>query len=94
MAGGGNWSSYRNYTFSVNSDDILSADGNKAREVADYMNRNPSARVAIDGSSQRRVGNVRQALITAGVPAFKIQTGQFGDAQNRRDGQVAVLVSN
>jgi outer membrane protein OmpA-like peptidoglycan-associated protein len=92
-AGGANWSSYRDYTFSVNSDDILSSDGNKAREVADYMNQNPSARIAIDGSSQRRVNNVRNALVNAGVPAAKIQTGQFGDAQQRRDGRVAVLVS-
>ena len=55
MAGDGGWSSYRDYTFNVNSDDILSADGNKAREIADYMNQNPSARVAIDGSNERRV---------------------------------------
>ena len=58
------------------------------------MNRNPSARVAIDGSSERRVGRVRTALLDAGVPAHKIQTGSFGDPQTRRDGRVAVLVSN
>jgi outer membrane protein OmpA-like peptidoglycan-associated protein len=94
MAGGANWSSYRDYSFNVNSDDILSADGNKAREVADYMNRNPSARVAIDGFNGRRVNKVRSALIDAGVPASRIQTGQFGDAQQRRDNRVAVLVSS
>jgi hypothetical protein len=58
------------------------------------MNQNPSARVAIDGSNERRVGRVRNALIDAGVPANKIQTGSFGDPQQRRDGRVAVLVSN
>jgi outer membrane protein OmpA-like peptidoglycan-associated protein len=93
-AGNGGWSSYRDYTFNVNSDDILRSDGNKAREIADYMDRNPSARVAIDGSNERRVSNVRDAVINAGVPAYKIQTGAFGDPQVRRDGQVAVLVSN
>jgi len=91
---GENWSSYRDYRFNVNSDDILSSDGNKAREVADYLQQNPSARVAIDGSSERRVSRVRTALMDAGVPAYKIQTGAFGDAQQRRDGQVMVLVSN
>ena len=55
MAGGGSWSSYRDYTFNPNDDDILRVDGNKAREIADYMNRNPSYRVAIDGSNSRRV---------------------------------------
>ena len=66
----------------------------KAREIADYMNRNPSARIAIDGFNGRRVNTVRSALIDAGVPAARIQTGQFGDAQQRRDSRVAVLVSN
>jgi outer membrane protein OmpA-like peptidoglycan-associated protein len=93
-AGNGGWSSYRNYTFNVNSDDIQRSDGNKAREIADYMDQNPSALVAIDGSNERRVTNVRDAVINAGVPAYKIQTGSFGDPQVRRDGRVAVLVSN
>ena len=93
-AGNGGWSSYRDYTFNVNSDDILRSDGNKAREIADYTNRNPSSRLAIDGFNERRVNNVRNALIDAGVPAYKIQTGSFGDPQLRRDGRVAVLVSS
>jgi outer membrane protein OmpA-like peptidoglycan-associated protein len=79
----------------VGRDDILRADSNKAREIADYLNQNPSSRVAIDGSSERRVSEVRNALIGAGVPAYKIQTGAFGDPQTRSDeGRVAVLVSN
>jgi outer membrane protein OmpA-like peptidoglycan-associated protein len=98
LAGNGsassNWSSYRDYTFNVNSDDILRSDRNKAQEIADYMNQNPSYRVAIDGSNERRVSNVRDALIDAGVPAYKIQTGAFGDPQLRRNSRVAVLVSN
>jgi len=32
--------------------------------------------------------------MVAGVPASKIRTGAFGDPQLRRDGRVAVLVSN
>jgi len=96
LAQGGNarWSSYRDFTFNVNSNDILRDDGNKAREIANYMNQNPSARIAIDGANDRRVDNVRAALMDAGVPAYKIQTGAFGDAQFRRDNRVAVLVSN
>jgi hypothetical protein len=43
---------------------------------------------------ERRVGNVRDALINAGVPAYKIQTGAFGDPQLRRSGRVAVLLAS
>ncbi|HEX9180156.1 MAG TPA: hypothetical protein VF859_07165, partial [Burkholderiales bacterium] len=90
----GPWTSYRAYMFNVNSDDILRADSNKAREVADYLNRNPSYRVAIDGARAGRVSNVHEALIAAGVPAYKIQTGAYGDPQTRRDSRVDVLVRN
>jgi outer membrane protein OmpA-like peptidoglycan-associated protein len=94
LAGGGGWNSYRDYSFNSSNDDFLRSDGNKAREIADYLNQNPSARVAIDGNSERRVGRVRAALIDAGVPAHKIQTGAFGDPQVRGSGRVVVLVSN
>lgn len=33
------------------------------------------------------------ALLQAGVPSYKIQTGAFGDPQMRRDRRVDVLVS-
>ena len=94
IAGNSGWSSYRDYTFNANSNEILGSDSSKAREVANYMDRNPTVRVGIDGSNERRVVVVRDALIVAGVPAAKIQTGAFGDPQLRRDGRVGVLVSN
>jgi outer membrane protein OmpA-like peptidoglycan-associated protein len=69
------------------------------------MKQNPSLQVGIDGSmdprgrdprdqnlSDRRVGAVRDALIQAGVPASKIQTGAFGDTRLARDRRVEVLV--
>jgi hypothetical protein len=37
MAGGGGWSSYRDFTLNVNSDEILRSDGNKARETAPVL---------------------------------------------------------
>jgi outer membrane protein OmpA-like peptidoglycan-associated protein len=94
MVGNSGWSAYRDYTFNANSNEILGSDSSKAREVANYTDRNPSVRVGIDGSNERRVVVVRDALIVAGVPASKIQTGAFGDPQLRRDGRVGVLVSN
>jgi outer membrane protein OmpA-like peptidoglycan-associated protein len=94
MAEGGSWSPYRNYTFNTGSDAILASDDNKAWEVARYMNQNPSYRVAVDGPNGRRVSNVRDALINAGVPVEKILVGSYGDPQLRRDDRVAVLMSN
>jgi outer membrane protein OmpA-like peptidoglycan-associated protein len=94
MASGGSWSLYRDYTFDANSAEIMRADVNKAREVADYSRQNPSYLVGIDGNSKRRVNSVRDALIAAGVPADRIQAGAFGDPQLRGEQRVAVLVSN
>jgi outer membrane protein OmpA-like peptidoglycan-associated protein len=69
------------------------------------MQQNPSLQVGIDGSmdprgtdprnqdlSDRRVGAVRDALIQAGVPAYRIQTGAFGDTRLTRDRRVEVLI--
>jgi outer membrane protein OmpA-like peptidoglycan-associated protein len=94
MAGKSVWSSYRDYTFSANSNEILRSDSNKATDIASYMNKNPSARIGLDGADARRVGVVREALVVAGVPPSKIQSGAFGDPQQRSDGRVAVLISN
>jgi hypothetical protein len=63
------WSSYRDFTFAADSDDILRADDNKAQEIADYLALNPSFRIGIDGASESRVANVRDALMDAGVPS-------------------------
>jgi outer membrane protein OmpA-like peptidoglycan-associated protein len=94
MAGNARWSYYRDYTFNPNSNEILRSDSGKAKEIANWMDQNPSRQIGLDGSNERRVVVVRDALIVAGVPASKIQTGAFGDPQLRRDGRVGVLVSN
>ena len=48
---------------------------------------------ASDTSKRSRVGTVRDALIQAGGPAHRIQTGAFGDQGRRRDRLVEVLIS-
>jgi hypothetical protein len=93
MGMGGGWSWYRGYTFSSNSNVILSSDRNKAREIAHYLDENPSFTVGIDGSNRNNVDSVRTALIDAGIPAYKIRTGSFGDPQLRRNDHVAVLLT-
>jgi outer membrane protein OmpA-like peptidoglycan-associated protein len=94
MVASSGWNSYRDYTFKSDNDNIISGDRNKAREIAAYMNNNPSARIALDGSNAQRVNIVRGALLNAGVPASRIQTGAYGNPQYRRNSRVAVLVSN
>src|SRR6185312_14200348 len=63
MAGNGTWSVYRNYTFAPSSDRIEASDSAKAGEVAAYAEHNPTYRIAIDGANEKRVDNVRHALI-------------------------------
>jgi outer membrane protein OmpA-like peptidoglycan-associated protein len=66
------WSTYAEYTFN-NSDQILRSDSNKARELAYYMQQNPSYQIGLDGMNENRVRVVRNELIGAGVPADKIR---------------------
>ncbi len=99
------WTSFREFMFEYNGADLRAFDQSKVADIAGYMKENPSLQLGIDGSmdprgsdprdqnlSDRRVGAVRDALIQAGVPAFKIQTGAFGDTRLARDRRVEVLV--
>ena len=86
------WTAVADYTFDANSNEIASADMGKARDVQSRLREVPSLRVGLDGSNVRRVDVVRDALIAAGVPSFKIQIGAFGDPQRRDEARVAVLV--
>ena len=99
------WTSFRDIWFEFNRADIQSSETSKVSEIVAYMQQNPSLQVAIDGSmdprgtdprnqglSDRRVYAIRDALVQSGVPAYKIQTGAFGDPELARDRRVEVLV--
>jgi outer membrane protein OmpA-like peptidoglycan-associated protein len=99
------WTSYREFVFDYDGASLSTADQSKVTEIAGYLSQNPSMQIGIDGSmdprgndprdqglSDRRVGAVREALIQAGVPASRIQTGAFGDSRLARDRRVEVLV--
>ena len=98
---GERWSSYRDFWFDYNSFGIDATDAGKVTDIASYLKQNPSFRLAIDGAmpagdvdlGDRRVDSVREALIAAGVPAYKIYTGTFGDPLLRRERRVEVLFS-
>lgn len=115
-AAGTRWTSLRDIMFDYNRAEIRSTELSKIADIAAYTNQNPSARLGIDGStdllrgtnqynaamSQQRVGNVRDALIRAGVSADRIEAGSFGAERakcneanepcSQRDGRVEVMV--
>jgi hypothetical protein len=94
------WTSYRVINFDVARADLSASDKQEVTEIAAYMAKNPSLQIGIDGywnpndqtTSNRRVDTVRNALITAGVPAGKVQVGAFGDPQFARDRRVEMLL--
>jgi len=99
---GGSWTPFRDFWFDSNRSDLQSSDSGKVSDIAKYLSQNPGQQVGIDGSidpnntdlSKRRVSAVRNALLQAGVPSYKIQTGAFGKPELQRDRRVEVLVSS
>jgi len=90
----GAWTGFWDYTFNGNSNEILHYDRRMAGDISKYVSQNQTRRIGIDGADAQRVEVVRQALLNAGVPAYKTQVGAFGNPQLRRYGRVAVLVSD
>jgi outer membrane protein OmpA-like peptidoglycan-associated protein len=99
------WTLYREFRFEYDRSDVQGAQLDKVAEIAAYMRRNPSLKIAIDGSpdprgsdprnqelGERRVVAIRDALIKAGMPASKIHMGAFGDTTLVRDRRIAVLI--
>jgi len=109
------WISLRDIMFDFDTADIRRSEMNKISDVAAYLKQNPSTRIGIDGAtdlqrgtnrynvdlSQRRIANVRDALIEAGVSGDRIETGNFGAKRaecddstepcSKREGRVEVL---
>jgi outer membrane protein OmpA-like peptidoglycan-associated protein len=94
------WTSYRDFQFESNQAGLQASDSRKVSEIATYLKANPSLNAGIDGSmeprnqelSDQRAGNVRDALIKAGVPTSRIQAGSLGNRKQPRDGRVFVMI--
>ena len=99
------WTLYRDFGFDYNASTLAASEMKKVSDIAQYLKRNPSLKVGLDGSmdprgndpqneslTDRRVNAVRDALINEGVPKAKIQTGPFGDPKLARDRRVAALL--
>ena len=109
------WSSFRDFQFDFDKSAIRSNETSHVSDIAAYMTQNPTARVGIDGHtdprgtdafnqglSERRVNNIRDALVNAGLSTGRIHTGAFGESQLKcnestetcwqRDRRVEVLI--
>jgi hyperosmotically inducible periplasmic protein len=98
------WTSYRAFWFGTSTAELRGSDMSQVTEIADYLKKNPTLKLGIDaavpGNSEARIREqagrqasaVRAALIRAGVPADRIETGSFGDPQQARVGRVEVLI--
>jgi len=92
--------SYREFWFNANSAQVIGAQKTMPAEMAEYMKRNPSLVLAIDGFidpnnkdlSTQRINAIRDSLTDAGMPAERIKVGDFGDPRLKREGRVEVLV--
>jgi outer membrane protein OmpA-like peptidoglycan-associated protein len=95
------WTPFKDFWFDQRSSDLQSGDSTKVSDIASYLNQNPGQQVGIDGSmdtnnvdlNNRRVNTVRNALLRAGVPSYKIMIGNFGNPAMQRDRRIEVLVS-
>jgi len=111
------WSSFKDFSFSFDQSAIRSNETSHVTDIAAYMKQNPSAQVGIDGHtdprgtdaynqslSERRVNNIREALVTAGVADGRIKAGAFGESRPKcnesteacwqADRRVEVLIGN
>jgi outer membrane protein OmpA-like peptidoglycan-associated protein len=100
----GRWTTYRDFDFDRTDVSLRPSEMDRITEIAAYLVQNPSLEVGIDGSlnerlsrnsrdlSNRRADSVRDALMQAGVPAYKIQMGRFADPDRRHEGQIEVLI--
>jgi outer membrane protein OmpA-like peptidoglycan-associated protein len=93
-AAGTKWTAFRDILFDFDKSNVRANEMNEISEIAAYVQKNPSVTVGIDGHadprgadrynqslSERRVGAVKDALMTAGVPSAKILTGAFGESR-------------
>ncbi len=101
------WTAYRTFDFNSATEDVSPSDMPKVYEIVDYLRKNPSLDVAIDGTlgsrsvseadrilGNRRAASVRRALMDAGagIASYKIFSGSFANPERKRAGQVQVLI--
>ena len=109
------WVTFADFLFDFDQSVIRTSETSKVDKLGQYMKDNPNVEIGIDGYadprgttqynqplSQRRVDAIKAALVSAGVPSARIQTGAFGETRLKcseataacwqRDRRVEVLV--
>jgi outer membrane protein OmpA-like peptidoglycan-associated protein len=99
------WTAYREFNFDRTGSNMRVSEMDRISEIAAYLVQNPSLEVGIDGSmaprgfsqserdlSNLRADSVREALMQAGVPSYKIQMGAFADPSRLHQDQIQVLI--
>jgi outer membrane protein OmpA-like peptidoglycan-associated protein len=93
-AAGMRWTTFKDVLFDFDKSNLRANEQPEINEIASYLQQNPAFTVGIDGHadprgtdrynqalSERRVSAIKAALMQAGVPAEKIQTGAFGESR-------------
>ena len=115
-AQGPRWVTFKDILFDFDQSNLRADEQSEIDRIVSHLKENPSITVGIDGHtdprgtdrynqllSERRVGAIKGALMKAGVPAEKIETGAFGKSRPKcndkseacwqRDRRVEVLMS-
>jgi outer membrane protein OmpA-like peptidoglycan-associated protein len=99
------WVPYRSFRFDDGRADIRAVDQRQIADVAAFLAQNPTLRLGIDDTivpgvtdanelnlGRRRIAVIRDALIQAGTPPYRIEMGAFADPRRRRNQQVELLL--
>jgi len=82
------------YTFVDTGAAVQSSDDRKTRDIANYLNQNPTSQITVKGPGRPYVHSVVEKLTNAGVPRSKIQIGPSTDTMLDNGHEVDVNISN
>jgi outer membrane protein OmpA-like peptidoglycan-associated protein len=99
----GQWVLYKEFNFNAKEISLNKEDKKIIGEIADYVKKNPSLKIGIDGTAMKaneqalndkRVQNIKAAMIDAGMSSNKIGLGAMGAEKLRRNGRIAVFFAS
>jgi len=100
------WTTWCDFGFDGNEARLPVSEMEIISEIAAYLAQNPFLEIGIDGSmkggatqsarnlSDRRAASVRDALLQAGVPVYKIRIGALSNPDRRQEDAIQVLMKS